>query len=413
MRRSFRIYFTFRGGLCQVWLPCFDGAWNSRMTDAAPRILLHAFSTFKLGGSQARFVQLANAFGARYRHLVMAMDDNYKAGERLDRSVIWQPLRLPVRRGGMLANRAAFRIDLQARRPDLLATYNWGAIEWVAANLPGCVPHVHVEDGFGPEEVRGQLPRRVWARRILLRLARTPVIVASRNLERIAVDSWKLPPQRVKFIANGVAVQGRASPGGIGLTIGTVAALRAEKNVARLIRAFAVVRARQTARLVIVGDGPERVSLAALALELGVAADVEFAGYQKNPLDWLRGFDLFALSSDTEQLPISMLEAMACGVPVIATCVGDVPDIMPAIARAALAPADDAKFAATLLRVIDTRADWPAWIDAGVERVHQSYTPEAMLAQWERVFEGDFAWGKVRSEFGKKIAVPDHPEGYQ
>jgi len=357
-----------------------------------PRLLLHAFSTFKLGGPQARLVELANHFGARYRHVVMAMDGNYEAGERLHRTVPWEALRLPVQRGGALANRALFRRILKARKPDLLITYNWGAIEWAAANLPGVVPQVHAEDGFGPEEVMRQLPRRVWTRRVLLGWARVPVIVASRNLERIAVEQWRLSASRVHFIANGVPVSDERrtvheTPPGR-LTIGTVAGLRAEKNLGRLLRAFALVRKRHAARLVIVGDGPERMALEALARDLGIADDVEFAGYSNDPLAWLRTFDLFALASNTEQLPISMLEAMACGVPVAATMVGDVAGIVPRVAHAALAPAEDGAFAQMLLRVIDRRADWPAWVAAGLEQIRRHYRPEHMRGRWQRVFDG-------------------------
>ncbi len=175
------------------------------------------------------------------------------------------------------------------------------------------------------------------------------------------------------------------------LTIGTVAGLRAEKNVARLVRAFAALRARQPARLVILGDGPERERLQALAEQLGVAADVELAGYVPQPQAWLPAFDLFALSSDTEQLPIAMLEAMACGVPVVATRVGDVPDIVPPVAQAALSAPDDAAFTAALLAAVDARAQWPAWRAAGLEQVRMHYTRERMLADWGALFDGRVA----------------------
>ena len=88
--------------------------------------------------------------------------------------------------------------------PDLLLTYNWGAIEWALADRirPVC-PHLHVVDGFGPEEARAQLPRRVWLRRLALS-GRTTVVVPSQSLRALATAVWGLNPGRVRHIPNGV-----------------------------------------------------------------------------------------------------------------------------------------------------------------------------------------------------------------
>ncbi len=359
------------------------------------RTLLHAFSTFKLGGPQARFVQLANAFGPRYRHVIAAMDNCYDAGERLGPHVNWQPLPLQVKKGGALANRSAFRQVIIEQQPDLLLTYNWGAIEWAAANWPQLVPQVHIEDGFGPEEATQQLPRRVWTRRVLMGWAGKPVVVISHTLLHIATQVWKLPAEQVKLIPNGVSIpeeylQKRAlnpvNPHQ--LTIGTVAGLRPEKNIARLIKAFAAVRARQSARLVVVGGGPELAALQALAISVGIAEDVEFTGYLTDPISRLIEFDLFALSSDTEQLPIAMLEAMACGIPVVATRVGDVAHIMPTVSQSALAEPTDESFTKGLLAVVQHRTAWQEWAIAGQLAAKEFYGLEDMQSQWRQLFDG-------------------------
>jgi glycosyltransferase involved in cell wall biosynthesis len=358
------------------------------------RVLLHAFSTFKLGGPQARFVQLANALGPDYHHVIVAMDNCFDAGDRLAPSVSWEPMRLDVVKGGALANRGAFRALLKRLRPDLMLSYNWGAIEWAAANLPRVVAHVHVEDGFGPEEATRQLPRRVWMRRVLLGWNRVSVVVASRNLERLATGLWKLPARRVSFIPNGVEIPAVAREvvgdegAGRPVCIGTVAGLRPEKNIARLIRAFAAVRAREPARLVVVGDGPQRGELQALAQTLGVEADVEFTGYLKDPAARLADFDLFALSSDTEQLPIALLEALAVGMPAVATRVGDVGDILANVSPDNLCEPQDGPFASALQTALDRRPMWPNWASAGREKVQSAYAKPLMTAQWKRVFDG-------------------------
>lgn len=360
-----------------------------------PRVLLHAFSTFELGGSQARFVQLANAFGPQYHHVIAAMDNRFDASARLGAQVSWEKLTLNVQRGGGLANRSAFRQVIKGVRPDMLLSYNWGAIEWAAANWPKQAHHVHVEDGFGPQEATRQLPRRVWTRRVLLGWTGTPLVVISHTLQRIATQVWRLPAHQVKLIPNGVGIpesyieKRRLAQSNQGLlTIGTVAGLRPEKNIARLIKAFAAVRAQQPAKLIVVGGGPEMGALQQLAANLGVADDVEFAGYLADPLARLIEFDLFALSSDTEQLPIAMLEAMACGIPVVATRVGDVAHIMPPVAHAALALPDDASFEATLLAAIQNRNAWPLWAQEGQRTAESQYALANMQTQWQALFDG-------------------------
>lgn len=360
------------------------------MPAAAVRHLLHAFPSFELGGAQARFIELANALGPGFRHTIVAMDNHFDAGARLQPQVDWTALHLPVVKGGALANRSAFRQVLRRLQPDLLLSHNWGAIEWAAANWPRLCPQVHIEDGFGPDEAHRQLPRRVWTRRALLGWGRVPLVVPSRQLQQLALHTWGLATQRVHFIANGVALPetARAPTTHSVLRIGTLAGLRPEKNIARLIKAFAQLRAQQAAQLVIVGAGPLQAALQQLAQQLGVAEDVEFVGYLSAPRAQLQTFDLFALSSDTEQLPLALLEAMAEGIAVLATAVGDVPSILAPVAPHNHCPPDDAAFAALLHQVVQARAQWPSWAALGREQVRRHYAKSNMLARWQAVWAG-------------------------
>lgn len=298
-----------------------------------PRTLLHVFPSFAIGGAQMRFVQLANHFGPRYRHLIVAMNGEYEAMSRLSADVDACVLAVPVKKSAPWSNLGSFRQILRQHRPDLLVTSNWGSIEWALANLSGLCPHVHMEDGFGPDEVSRQLPRRVWARRLALR--RATIMLPSQTLYRLAHDVWHLPPQRLRHIPNGVDCRRFAIPAdaellaSLGLDgpepiIGTVAALRAEKNPGRLIDAFAQVSRHRPARLVIIGDGPEMPRLQAMTGALGLSGKVVFTGAMTQPERLLPAFTVFALSSNTEQMPLSVLEAMAAGKPVASTHVGDV-----------------------------------------------------------------------------------------
>ncbi len=363
-----------------------------------PQVLLHAFSTFALGGAQARFVALANAWAQedaragvqRFKHVIVAMDGHYEAGDRLVPEVNWERMPLPVVRGSGLANRKKFRQVLRELHPDQLLTYNWGAIEWAAANWPRVVRHLHVEDGFGPDEAVAQLPRRVWTRRVLLGLAGVPLAVPSQRLAQLA-KGWWVPAHRLYFVPNGVPLPPVVPAPGLSvedrpLVVGTVAGLRPEKNLARLIKAFAALRRLQPCRLMLVGDGAERGRLERLAAELGVAQDVMFTGYVTNPRDYIRQFDLLALSSDTEQQPLALLEAMAEGVPVLSTRVGDVGSMVaPEAAHACLCEPDDAAFEQTLLRMVADRPLWPQWSAAGYRQVAQHFSFDLMARRWDEL----------------------------
>ncbi len=288
-------------------------------------LLLHVFSTFAVGGPQMRFAAIANHCGAGLRHEVVAMDGDVTAAGRLHPGLAAGFPGVVVRKGDTPGNLRRFAAALRALRPDMLVTYNWGSIEWAMANALLRVPHVHIEDGFGPEERARQLPRRVLTRRLLLRRAR--VVLPSRTLLAIATDIWRLP--RLSYIPNGIDLT-RFAPGPAAgpppwprdrPVIGTVAALRPEKNLSRLLDAVAAL---PDARLVIVGDGPQRGALTAHAAALGIADRVHFTGALADPAGAYRHFDVFALSSDTEQMPLSVLEAMGSGLAVAATDVGDV-----------------------------------------------------------------------------------------
>jgi len=218
---------------------------------------------------------------------------------------------------------------LRREAPDLIVTYNWGAIEWALANRWAPIaPHVHIEDGFGTEERSRQLARRVWMRRVALSGAHTRVVVPSHVLYEIAAQTWRLPLASLIHLPNGVdcrrfAPSARKTSGQI--VVGTIAALRPEKNIRRLIEAFTIASTQVAGlRLLIVGDGPERASLESFAGQCAQGKSIEFRGATLTPEDALAEIDVFAISSDTEQMPLSVLEAMAAGLPIASVDVGDV-----------------------------------------------------------------------------------------
>jgi glycosyltransferase involved in cell wall biosynthesis len=362
-----------------------------------PVRILHAHSTFSLGGKEARAVRLMNALGDAAEHsIVSAVPEQTSAraaiapGIRADFPDYAPPL------SGTPTLARLWRLARFARRFDLVLSYNWGAMDLVMARrLFGGPPLVHHEDGFNEDEAGGLLPRRnLWRRAALQGAYR--LVVPSARLAAVAAQSWRQPPSRVVRIPNGVdTARYRQAPdrsllglpdGPGGPIVGTVAGLRAVKNLPRLVRAVAAMRDR-TARLVIVGEGPESEHILSEARRLGMADRLFLPGFRAEPARWIGTFDIFALSSDSEQAPISLIEAMAAGLPAVATAVGDVaamvsPDNRPLI----VSPEDETAFTAALDTLAE-RTDLRRAIGlANRERAAAEHDEAVMIARYAALY---------------------------
>jgi glycosyltransferase involved in cell wall biosynthesis len=366
----------------------------------APVRILHAHSTFGHGGKEARAVQLMNAFaGAAEHEVISASPGELGAREALAPAVkVHFPEDSPSLTG-MPGLPRLFRLARFMRRFDLVLTYNWGAFDAVMARYLfrglGLPPLIHHEDGFNQDEAGELKTRRNLYRRLGLSAAHR-LVVPSARLEAIALKAWAQPAAKVTRIANGIAVRRYAAPPSDPIpglekrpgevVIGTVAGLRPVKNLPRLVRAFAAM-ASPDVRLVIVGTGPESERIAAEARRCGVSDRLLMPGFMADPARWIGHFDVFALSSDSEQFPISLVEAMAAGLPAVATAVGDVVNMVADDNRPLIVAAqDEAAFAAAL----DSLAQRPdlrrALGRANRERAAAQYDEAGMIACYARLY---------------------------
>lgn len=363
--------------------------------------ILHLHSTFDLGGKEWRAVRLMNAWGAKARHtIVSAMPDRLGARAAIAKGVPHEIAQDPPPLTGRPSVARFEAIARYMRRFDLVLTYNWGAIDGVMAarvfgrGLPAVIHH---EDGFNEDEAARLKRERNIYRRIALPAARA-VVVPSTVLEGIALGPWKQPAARVHRIANGIdtrlytarpkpdAIPGfRRRPGET--VVGVVAGLRAVKNLPLLIRALGGVAA--PVRLVIAGDGPERATIAQAAAAMGLGERVHFAGFLSEPHKWVGLFDMVALSSLSEQFPVSVVEGMAAGLPVVSTPVGDVAAMVAEENRPFIAPHHDEVQLRNLIEELARDPDLRARVGAANQaRARALYDERAMIAAYAGLYAG-------------------------
>ncbi len=366
-----------------------------------PLRLLHIQGSFDLGGKEARMVRLMNRWGNRARHrLIVGNSSMTGALAAIDSAVDARLMDNAPDISGRPTPRRLLAIARAMRGFDLVLTYNWGAMDAVLAHrlfarwlrLPRLVHH---EDGFNADEAVRLKPERNLYRRLALGSAYA-LVVPSCQLERIAVGPWRQPTWRVVNIPNGIDVDAYcmvpapdAIPGHVAkpgrVVVGTLAGLRPVKNLSRLVRIIAPLRNRVT--LVIVGDGPDRDAIRAEAKRLGVTALV-MPGFLARPDMFLGLFDLFALTSDSEQFPIALVEAMAAGLPVLSTDVGDISEMLPHANRRFVYRADDEDGQRAGLAELVADADLRRSLGAeNRARARAAFDEQAMVARYAALYD--------------------------
>lgn len=362
---------------------------------------LHLHSSFNPGGKELRAAKLINLFGPGIEHaIVSGVPGALGAAEAIDPAMrVSYPPGFPGLTGTPSPARL-WRLAKAMRGHDLVLTYNWGAMDAVMAHrlfagVLGLPPLVHHEDGFNQDEVAGLNPRRNQFRRLALPGA-ARLVVPSRRLEGIALGEWRQPAARVRRIPNGIPLgdygEGAGADGLPGLPkapgalwLGTLAGLRAVKNLPRLVRAFGAMP--EPWQLVIVGEGPERDAILAEAARLGLSARVHLPGHAPDPAKVLGAFDLFALSSDSEQFPISVVEAMAARLAVVSPAVGDVAAMVaPENRRWIVPPGDEAALGTALAAAASDPAARATIGRANRVLAEAEYAEAAMLAAYRETY---------------------------
>jgi glycosyltransferase involved in cell wall biosynthesis len=251
------------------------------------------------------------------------------------------------------------------------------------------VPMVHHVHGSTLAVWPGRIRNLVTTATERLSLVRVGgVIVVSRDMAR-EIRRLGVPARRIFLAPNGVpgpaTLPERARPSGE-WTIGTLARLRPGKGLEPLLEALALLRADGVpARLRVAGafeTEAYEATVRGTMRRLGLEPIVEWRGFRADVAAELRAMDLFVLPSLTEGLPMSLLEAMAAGVPVVASRVGGVPEVLrPGIDGLLVPPGDPPALAAAVARVVRGEVDWGALREAAHQRQRSRFSERAMAAR--------------------------------
>lgn len=327
-------------------------------------LIAHVLYRLDYGGLENGLVNLLNRLpGEAYGHTVICMTEFTGFRKRIERPDI--TVHALGKRPGQ-DPRAYLRLAglLRELRPAVLHSRNVGVLDCsLVAALAGVPVRIHGYHGWDVDDLHGRrLKRRVFRRTLHPFVDR--FVAVSRDIEHWLVTSEGVAPGRVTQIYNGVDTDRFRPPDHLRgaddpLLIGSVGRLQAVKNHVLLVDACADLLARRPDlrgrfEVSLVGDGPERSAVEARIGERGLGGIVRVAGFSDDVASRLRAFDVFVLPSLNEGISNTILEAMASGLPVVATRVGgNVELVDDGVTGTLVAPDDAAPMAAALERYVD------------------------------------------------------------
>jgi glycosyltransferase involved in cell wall biosynthesis len=285
---------------------------------------------------------------------------------------------------------------LRRERVDVLHAHKFGSNVWAAvlgriARVPAVLAHEHTWS------YEGQPLRRFLDRELIARGTDAFIAVSSDDRRKM-IEIEKIDPDDVVFVANGIdgvppgdgarVREELGVPAGAPL-LGAVAVLRPQKALDVLVRAVASLLPEfPDLRLLIAGDGPERERLEELAAELGVESAIMLLGIRSDVPDLLAALDVAVLSSDYEGSPLAVMEYMDAALPVVATRVGGMPDLIEHGVNGLLVePQDPAALAEAVVQLLRDREGAREMGRRGQERRRSEFTIDGTVRTLERMYE--------------------------
>jgi sugar transferase (PEP-CTERM/EpsH1 system associated) len=390
-------------------------------------LIVHVLYRLDTGGMERIIVSLINATCDRYRHAVIALTGFGSLRDEIEGAVT-EFVSLEKKPGKDWPCYGRLWHALRALKPDLVQTYNVGTLDLaLVVKLAGVRRLVHAEHGRDAMDPQGENPTYLRLRRWMAPLIDRYVAVSA-DLQSWLTDRAGIRRSKVTYIANGidaamfdvprVASKPRtrlsdfAAPGSV--LIGHVARLDKVKDQAGLILAFKFLReeAQQPhCRLIIAGEGPQRVALERQIDQLGLAKTVRLLGNRRDVAELLAECDVFVLSSIAEGMPVTLMEAMAAGLPVVATDVGGVASVVEDGVTGTLVPAGEPRaMAAALSAYVTDETLRRQHGDAGRARVAARFSLSAMVAGYVALYD-ELLGRRARAAAARTVSgVAQHEE---
>jgi sugar transferase (PEP-CTERM/EpsH1 system associated) len=371
-----------------------------------PPLIAHIIFRLDVGGMENGIVNLINNIPeSRYRHAIICLTEYTQFSQRIRVNGV-QLIALKKKPGKDLAVYWRLWKTLRELKPDIVHTRNLGTIDTVfPAALAGVRFRVHGEHGWDMADLHGRNRKYRRLRRICNFLISHHITVSS-HLQAWLQDHLGVPAEKISQIYNGVDTE-KFSPSGTGrdavfdtgfvtpgaLVIGTVGRMAEVKNQMLLVEAFVILlgeypEARNRLRLVMIGDGPDRSKLRDRLTAAGVLELAFVPGECDDVSRILKGVDIFVMPSLNEGISNTILEAMATGLPVVATDVGGNPELVEADSTGLLVkPGDPRGLAGAIRRYLDQPELMAVHGAAGRARVEKQFSLAKMVAGYLAVYD--------------------------
>jgi len=363
------------------------------MTDMTIKVI-HIVLGLRIGGLEKMVVDLVRHLKEQVQPSIVCLERKGQLSEILDDRI---PIYELNKRDGYDFNALMHVVKIAKRtKVDIIHTHNpTPHLYGVGASLLARIPLIHTKHGRN----HPSSSRKVFLNRLLACLTRK-VVAVSRDAAVVCTNIEKINHKKVVTIYNGIdteafrpfppqnSIRGEYGIEKKRLLIGIVARLSPEKDHATLIMACKILKQHMIPfTLLIVGDGPSGTYLKNLVQDANLGAEIFFTGMRQNISEILNEMDIFVLSSTTEGISLTLLEAMACEVPVVATDVGGNPEVVIHGVTGFLVPPKNPEALAESLMVLYKKPDLRAKMGkSGRERVLKIYSLSQTANQYTQLY---------------------------